>query len=352
MTKFWYPERNELDAIPALLKNFIHYHKFPISKFTIEKDVKESPDFPMEISLATIMKLLQKWGIDHKAFKCPSENVTEVAPYTILFINDLTGKKGGDFIMFYGVRGNEIEYLDTRKGWVLEDLEEFKKKFANVALTADSIKEGEKDFELKEKEYEAKRLSNPNLNNVRVVDNFLTDSECEYIINLSTPLFKRSMFLYGDQKVLDEKRTSYSAELHIFPDDVVLNRIRKKASELINMPENHFEFFQCVSYDKQQEIDHHYDTFDPNSEGGKKIIAEGGQRKYTLLAYLNDDFEGGATYFPDLDYMVHPKKGSVVIFNNLDDNGNVLKCSWHGGLPVTTGRKYASNIWVHDKPCR
>jgi prolyl 4-hydroxylase len=352
MTKFWYPERNELDAIPALLKNFIHYHKFPVSKITIEKDVKESPDFPMEISLATIMKLLQKWDIEHKAFKCPFENVTDVAPFTILFVNDITGKKGGDFIMFYGLRGNEIEYLDTRKGWVVEDLQEFGKKFANVALTAYSIKESEKDFEIKEKQYEDQRLANPDLKIVRIVDDFLTDAECDYIIKVSTPLFQRSMFLYGDKKVLDERRTSYSAELHVFPDDKILNGIRKKASELINVPENHFEFIQCLSYDKKQEIDHHYDTFDPKSEGGKKIIDEGGQRKYTMLAYLNDDFEGGGTYFPELDYMVNPKKRRVVIFNNLDENGNVLKSSWHGGLPVTTGRKFAINIWVRNKPCR
>jgi hypothetical protein len=351
MEKKWYPERNEFDSIASLIKNFIHYNKFSVSKSTIEKDVLATPDFPM-VSLATFMRLFEKWGIEHKAFKCPLDRVKDIAPNSILYISDIAGSKQGDFVMYYGFRGNEVEYLHTRKGWVLEDLQEFGQKFGNVALTASSIKEPENDFEIKEKEYEAKKLANPNLNNVRVVDNFLTASECQYIIDISTPLFQRSMFLYGDKKVLDPKRTSYSAELHVFPEDEVLNGIRKKASELINVPEDHFEFFQCVSYDKKQEIDHHYDTFDPKSEGGKKIFAEGGQRKYTILAYLNDDFEGGATYFPDLDYMVQPKKGSVVIFNNLDENGNVLPCAWHGGLPVTTGRKFAANLWVHDKPCR
>jgi len=72
-----------------------------------------------------------------------------------------------------------------------------------------------------------------------------------------------------------------------------------------------------------------------------------------MLAYLNDDFEGGGTYFPDLNYMVHPKKRRVVIFNNLDEEGNTLKkAAWHGGLPITTGRKYAINMWVRNKPCR
>lgn len=71
-----------------------------------------------------------------------------------------------------------------------------------------------------------------------------------------------------------------------------------------------------------------------------------------MLAYLNDDFDGGATYFPNVDILVHPKKKRVVIFNNLDDNGKVIKTAFHAGLPVTKGRKYAVNIWVREKPIR
>ncbi|MGZ4044596.1 MAG: 2OG-Fe(II) oxygenase [Bacteroidia bacterium] len=350
MEKTWYPQRSELDGAAALLKNFIHYLKFPIAKSTIENDVVKHPDFP-DISLATYMKLLEKWHIKHKAFKCQIGNLKDIVSPSILYVKE--GDKG-NFVMLHTVNINMIEYLDSRKGWTVEDLEEFSKKFAGVALSAFSLEEQwETDFEKKEQEYEFKRLSNPALKNIRIVDNFLTDGECEYIIKLSTPLFERSMFLYGDKRILDDRRTSFSAELHRHADDKVLLTIRKRASELLNIPENHFEHFQCVSYDKKQEIDHHYDTFDENSEGGRQIIKEGGQRKFTMLAYLNDDFEGGGTFFPDLNYMVNPKKGSVVIFNNLDENDKVLKnAAWHGGLPVTTGRKYAMNMWVRTKPCR
>ena len=118
------------------------------------------------------------------------------------------------------------------------------------------------------------------------------------------------------------------------------------------MPENNFEFFQCLYYDPGQEYMNHYDTFDETSERGKKVVQETGQRKYTILAYLNDDFEGGGTYFPNLDLLVQPRKGRVVIFDNLDENGQVLKAAYHAGLPVTTGRKYAVNIWVRNKPMR
>lgn len=352
MDKIWFPQRNEIDSTSAILKNFIHYLNFPLSKFTIEQNVVEHPDFPQHVSLATILALLEKWGIKHKPFKCPLDRVKDIQSPSILFLNDSIEGNAGDFIMYYAMHENVVEYLDTRKGWVLEDIEDFGKKFANIALSAFSLDQPEIDFEAREKEYDRQKLANPDLSNVRIVDDFLTDKECEYIIQLSTPLFERSMFMVGNERVLDEGRTSFSAELHVFPNDEILNAIQERASKLIDVPANHFEYFQCLSYDKKQEIEHHYDTFDENSEGGRKVIAEGGQRKYTMLAYLNDDFEGGATYFPELDYMVQPKKRRVLIFNNLDENGNILKCSWHGGLPVKSGRKFAMNMWVRNKPVR
>jgi prolyl 4-hydroxylase len=351
MQKNWYPQRNTIDAPVALIKNFIHYLKYPVSKFTIEKDAQEQSDYPLNISLATYMKLLEKWGIQHKAFKCGLENLKDIASPSILFMHEVTNTIEGNFVMFYAVKDNEIEYLDARKGWVIEPLEEFGKKFGGVALSAQSITRAESEFEEKEKAYEAKKFANPDLKNVQIKDNFLTDEECEYIIKLSTPEFNKSK-LMGEENIVGFGRTSYTAELHVFPNDNILNNIKKRASQLINIPESYFEFFQCVSYDRTQEYANHYDTFDETTENGKRTILEGGQRKYTILAYLNDDFAGGGTHFPNLDLLVEPKKRRVVVFNNLDENEKVIKAAYHAGLPVTTGRKYAMNIWVRNKPFR
>jgi len=351
MKKIWFPQRSKLDSTSSLLKNFMNYLNFPVSKYTIEKDTREHPDYPEKISLATIMQLLEKWGITYKGFRCGVENLKDIASPSILYITEPNSDKAGEFIMFYGLKENTIEYLNTRKGWVLEDLRDFSGKFNRVALSAISIEKGEEDFELKEKEYHAKKIADPDLNNIRIVDDFLTDEECDYIINLAQPLFKKSAVM-DNENIIGHGRTSFSAELHVFPNNEILNSIRKKAAELIKMPENHFEFFQCVFYDPNQEYQSHYDTFDEKSERGKKTIEEGGQRKYTMLAYLNEDFEGGGTYFPYVDLFVQPKKRRVVIFNNLDENEKVIKPAFHAGLPVTIGRKYAINIWVRNKSCR
>ena len=351
MEKKWFPQRNEFDAPIALLKNFIHYLNFPVSKFTIQRDVQNNPDFPLGVSLATYMTLLQKWTIQHKAFECPVDRLKDIASPSIIFIKSEKAEKTGDFVMFKAIRENIIEYLDTRRGWVLESMADFSDKFGGIALSAQSIETKEENFEYNESEFIAQKLTNPGLKEIRLVDDFLTDKECEYIINLATPEFQKSA-LMAEEDIVGYGRTSYTANFHIFPNDEVLMNIRKKASELIKLPEGHFEYFQCVSYNPNQEYQSHYDTFDENTKRGRKEIETRGQRKYTMLAYLNDDFEGGSTYFPNVDLLVQPKKRRVVIFNNLNQQGQIIPSAFHAGLPVTTGRKYAINIWVREKPFR
>lgn len=349
MNKVWFPQQNNADSLPALLKSFIHHIEFPVSRQTIEKDVQEYPGFPV-FSFESVSKILEKWGLKSVIYNCNWEHLKEIPSPSLLFINEVEeNTKVGGFVMFYGMRENTVEYLHSRKGWVLEPKDLFEKKWAKVALSlTEATSEGELDFEEKEKQYAEKKSSNPELKNILFKTDFLSDEECDYIISLAETNFKRSRVM-ADKKEEQAGRTSYSAEL-VFPQDEKLNIIRKRASDLLKFPESHFEFFQCVSYEAGQEYQNHYDTFDQTIESGKIEVEKNGQRKYTMLVYLNDDFVGGGTYFPNLDLLVLPKKRSVVVFNNLDENGQVIKAAFHAGLPVTTGRKYAINMWVRNKP--
>lgn len=351
MQKPWFPQQNTADSTAALLKNFIFHVQFPVSRLTIEKDVKEYPGYPL-LSFEDLGKLLERWGLKSAVINCGIDDLKEM-PVSLLFLEEVeNGARSGYFVMFGGIKENKIQYLHTRKGWVIEDTTAFQKKWARSALVlTDAISEGEVDFEQKEQEYAKIKSSNPELRHVRVFDDFLTGAECDHIVALSKTEFQPSK-LMSDKNIVAHGRNSFSAELHVFPNDEVLNEIRSKASRLINIPESHFEFFQCLYYDPGQEYQAHYDTFDESTERGKKVVLEKGQRKYTILAYLNDDFEGGGTYFPNLDLLLNPKKGRVVVFDNLDEHGKPLDASFHAGLPVTTGRKYAVNIWVRNKPCR
>ena len=57
-----------------------------------------------------------------------------------------------------------------------------------------------------------------------------------------------------------------------------------------------------------------------------------------ILAYINDDFEGGELYFPDFDYHFKPERGSIVMFP-----GSLYYV--HGVTPITKGIRYTLSNW-------
>ncbi|MEM8487628.1 MAG: 2OG-Fe(II) oxygenase [Bacteroidota bacterium] len=62
-------------------------------------------------------------------------------------------------------------------------------------------------------------------------------------------------------------------------------------------------------------------------------------RYYTVVCYLNDNFEGGGTYFPSSDYTVEPVAGKAVIFPS-----DYL----HKANEIISGEKYVAVIWMLD----
>ncbi len=64
-------------------------------------------------------------------------------------------------------------------------------------------------------------------------------------------------------------------------------------------------------------------------------------RYFTVVCYLNADFEGGGTYFPDSDYTVKPEAGKAVIFP-----ADYL----HRADKVIRGEKYVMVAWMLDTP--
>lgn len=60
-------------------------------------------------------------------------------------------------------------------------------------------------------------------------------------------------------------------------------------------------------------------------------------RYFSVVCYLNDDFTGGRTCFPSLNYAVTPQAGQAIIFPSN---------YFHGSEPVLSGQKFVIVSWI------
>jgi hypothetical protein len=59
-------------------------------------------------------------------------------------------------------------------------------------------------------------------------------------------------------------------------------------------------------------------------------------REFAAVYYLNDNYEGGAIFFPEQDKEVQPKGGDLVVFEGREP---------HGVRPITKGDRYTLPMW-------
>jgi hypothetical protein len=77
-----------------------------------------------------------------------------------------------------------------------------------------------------------------------------------------------------------------------------------------------------------------------------------GQRLRTIFCYLTDVAEGGATDFPILGVRIGPRRGSVVMSDNLCADGTPDSDTLHAGMPVVRGRKWLATLWLRERAVR
>lgn len=73
--------------------------------------------------------------------------------------------------------------------------------------------------------------------------------------------------------------------------------------------------------------------YQPHKDSGLDLD----NRYFSVLCYLNDDFAGGCTFFPYLNYRATPRRGRAIVFPS-----RYMHCA----EPVLTGEKFVALTWV------
>ncbi|HZE60159.1 MAG TPA: 2OG-Fe(II) oxygenase [Burkholderiales bacterium] len=177
---------------------------------------------------------------------------------------------------------------------------------------------------------------------------YLSAPLCEWLIRSGQPRLGRATIYDADSGALrsDERRTNTAAYYDLEVIDVVVAFIRARVSALANVSISGLETSQLLHYRVGEEFAVHCDYLDPNNAGHARDIAATGQRALTVLVYLNDDYEGGDTTFPDIGRSFKGRKGDLLVFWNLKPDGTPDGRTRHVGTAPTRGEKWLFSQWI------
>jgi prolyl 4-hydroxylase len=195
-------------------------------------------------------------------------------------------------------------------------------------------------------------------------DDFLTADECERIIGAEGQRLQRSKTAGDDARAQaaarrakltggpQTVRSSSSCTLHHqWPSMAPLSR---KIELLTRKEWTHLEPAAVTRYLKGEEYTEHQDGTSLNTSlDAMTFFAHGGQRVGTVLCYLNDVQEGGATAFPSLGIEVRPKRGKCLLFFPGHMDGRLDTRVLHAARPALD-TKWVCQVWVraHMDPIR
>ena len=178
---------------------------------------------------------------------------------------------------------------------------------------------------------------------IMAVPGIATAAECQWLIAAAGPRLRAAeVYQHG----VDPGRTNRFAPFSFAHQDLISEVFRTRIAQALGAPQECLEVSQVLHYAVGQEFVLHCDFLDPRALGEE--IARNGQRIVTVLIYLNEDFEGGATSFPRLGIEHRGATGDALMFRNVDRAGQPDPRTQHAGSAPSSGEKWVFSQWVRN----
>jgi len=183
---------------------------------------------------------------------------------------------------------------------------------------------------------------------ILVINDFIDGKTCDMLkkyadsqdyTDLGVVDFKKSN-KYKIETTMDEGRISNHIEIDGKAYEIIsiFNEIcRFILTPFYDVNVEWYERPQLLRYSSGGRYDSHTDSerWLKNRRKWMRVL----DRDYSILLYLNDEYEGGEIQFSRQLYTIKPKSGMLVIFPS--DNRYM-----HGALPTLSGIRYAIVSWV------
>ncbi|XP_065087046.1 prolyl 4-hydroxylase subunit alpha-1-like [Ochlerotatus camptorhynchus] len=177
----------------------------------------------------------------------------------------------------------------------------------------------------------------------------ISDAEIELVKRLAKPRFRRATvqnYKTGELEVANY-RISKSAWLKD-QEHPYIKAIGQRVEDMTGLTMTTAEELQVVNYGIGGHYEPHFDFARREETNAFKSLGTG-NRIATVLFYMTDIAQGGATVFPSIRVALQPKKGTAAFWFNLHASGQGDYSTRHAACPVLTGTKWVSNKWIHER---
>ncbi|XP_042869646.1 prolyl 4-hydroxylase subunit alpha-3-like [Penaeus japonicus] len=172
---------------------------------------------------------------------------------------------------------------------------------------------------------------------VVTLEDVVTPSEAADLVHASAGYLTRSSTVRPNGSSMEDfKRTSSTAWM--FDRDIpILPVLTERIEQLVGVNAQLYhgaEIYQILNYGVGGHYTVHHDSF---------VYP----RVATFLIYLSTVPQGGRTVFPWVGAGVQPKRGSALLWFNMDRSGKPDSRLQHGACPVLLGDKWVINKWLY-----
>lgn len=145
---------------------------------------------------------------------------------------------------------------------------------------------------------------------IKIIPNFLSNDDCKIMSDFIQK---------NNDKVLIEKNSIDDENIYKLVSNIEISMFEKVLENYTQKYNVEFEtdpimpaHFVNWNYEKNKLLSIHSDCETPNGDPA----VPNGYYRYNLsaLCYLNNDYEGGELYFPDLNKTIKPKLGDLIMF--------------------------------------
>jgi hypothetical protein len=181
----------------------------------------------------------------------------------------------------------------------------------------------------------SKTIQNQHFDDCYKVDNAISEGFCKKLIEeyAKSEIEKELPFIGDNKKIINlDIRNVQRLQLPLFAGiGATLTAIGLQVNHQVwQYNITHSNQSEFLMYDVNGKYETHVDTFHQRSNETRKL---------TVLAFLNDDFEGGKFYIQNSNQRFYPQQtpGTVMVFPSFMP---------HGVEPVTKGIRYSIVTWM------